>query len=97
MQFGFNKHEYIFQRQQNCSSPLSECSLLPSKNLQELIYTKLDEKSCCYLLIIHMKNALQKVKVDEILTAHARYLLQHAPVLQLYTFSANQEHAIFHR
>lgn len=52
-----------------------------------------------FLLVnnLHEKNALQKVKVDEILTAHAHYLLQHAHVLQLYTFSANQEHAIFHR
>ena len=34
-----------------------------------LIYTKLHEKACCYLLINYMKNASQKFKTDEILVA----------------------------
>lgn len=61
MQFGFNKHEYIFQRQQNGASSLSEYSLLPSKNLQELIYTKLHKNSCCYLSIIYTNSWWKKI------------------------------------
>ena len=37
------------------------------ENLQVLNYTKLLEKSSGYLLIIYMKNALQKVKWSKFL------------------------------
>ena len=40
------------------------------KDLQVPIDTKLDSKSCCYLLIIYLKNASQKVKKYKILAVH---------------------------
>ena len=33
------------------------------------------KKSCCYFLIIYMKNASQKVKVDKILVAHRLFVI----------------------
>ena len=35
----------------------------------------LHEKSCCFLLIICMKNASQKLKTDEILAARALFVI----------------------
>ena len=34
-----------------------------------LVYIKLHEKSCCYMFIIYLKNASQKVKTDDIFSA----------------------------
>ena len=63
------------------------------KDLQVFIEPKLLEKSCCYLLIIYMEKALQKVKTDEILNVLAFVIC--TCVITLHLFSANQKHIIF--
>ena len=63
------------------------------------IDTKLHEESCCYLLIICMKNALKKVKTDDILAArticnlHSCY--NFALVLSKNALRANQTRVTF--
>ena len=51
------------------------CNLWSLKNVQVIIYTKLHSKSYCYLSIIYMNNASQKVKADEILAARALFVI----------------------
>ena len=75
---------------------LGKCNLQPLKNLQILINTKLQEKSCCYLHI-YVKNASLKVKTDEILAARAICNLHMSynfePVLHEYALVFGQSRA----
>ena len=65
------------------------------------IYKSLFTPNCTSNMLLLVNNSHEKSITESQgtrnLTAHARYLLQHAPVLKLYTFSSNQEYAIFHR
>ena len=52
VQFGINKHLYIFSKTTNCTRPTGPCNFVGLwKNLLVLIYSKLHSKSCDYLYL----------------------------------------------
>ena len=84
MQFGVNKHEYIFSKTKKLMKPIgwARFEVLEKKN-KKLIYTKLHLKSCYYLLIVYMKKSISESRETKF-WQRARYL-QFAPVLQIDT------------
>ena len=57
MQFGINKHEYIFQRETKVKEPVARVQFeVFEKFTSAYLFQIAQGKSCDYLLIIYIKN-----------------------------------------
>ena len=107
MQFGVNKHGYIFFKDNKIARARRASAICSLKNLQVLI-TPNFRGIMLLLVTMYIEKTSQKVKTDEILKACAKYLyftlvLQlctcvmtlQSCYMRMYSFSASQKHVIF--
>ena len=77
MQFSVNEHQWICQRQQNCTSDnctIGQVQMSSLKNLQVLITPNIAREIMLLLVNDVHEKTLQKSKTDKILKACTCYL-----------------------
>ena len=94
MQFGVNKHGYIFFKDNKIARARRASAICSLKNLQVLI-TPNFRGIMLLLVTMYIEKTSQKVKTDEILQLCTCVMTLQSCYMRMYSFSASQKHVIF--